>query len=183
MLKKPTNPNSSILLESSLQGFFFDRLCEMNEQSTNPLPKEALYYSSLVMDRLGESENYFAVEDGKVRDKILGTKLLETNQMDKQNKKRTLQDIGDTALILCGYFSDSLNKKIVDPSYYQILGISAYNRLDSLIPEVYEIPEFFHKIAQWFHHLTMLISLVANDFVKQPEPVSIVISDLKKIRA
>ena len=46
--------------------------------------------------------NYFENVEGKVREKVLGVKLLECQELPNESKKRTLQDIGDTALFLCG---------------------------------------------------------------------------------
>ncbi|MCR9202984.1 MAG: hypothetical protein NXH75_00290 [Halobacteriovoraceae bacterium] len=154
--------NRDFVLESSLQSYFYSQLQEFNEKSTQPLPNEAIYYSSLVMDRFGESGNYFEVIEGKVRDKILGMKLLETHNMNKEERKRTLKDIGDTALVICGFFSDSLNRKIIDTSYYQELGQTAYQRLNTVIPTAYDVPAFFEQLSLRFSRLTTVMSLVSE---------------------
>ena len=97
--------NSEITLEPSLQSFFFDELVAVNNKSTNPLPTEAIYYSSNVLDKFGESVNFFELDEGRVREKILGLKLLESGQMIRSQQKKVLKDIGDTALFICGFFS------------------------------------------------------------------------------
>lgn len=137
------------------------------------LPKEALIYSSMVMDRFGESGQYFEFSEGKAQDKILGTKLLSTDNMNKESKKRALKDIGDMSLCLCGFFSDSLNKKIVDTRYYQDLGKIAYERLDSIVPHFYDIPSFFRLIAESLSNIVMVMNLVAENHFSNslsPEP-------------
>lgn len=153
--------SKDFVLESSLQSYFYTQLQEFNEKSVEPLPNEAIYYSSLVMDRFGDSGNYFEIIEGKVRDKILGIKLLESSNMNKEERKRTLKDIGDTALIICGFFSDSLNKKIIDTNYYQELGQTAYRRLNTVIPTAYDVPSFFDQISMRFSRLTTVMSLVS----------------------
>jgi hypothetical protein len=160
---KSNGESSGLVLETSLQGFFYDQLTEFNKKSTDPLPNEAIFYSSLVMDKFGEAQNLFEVNDeGKIQDKVLGVKLLECTHFPKEKQKRVLKDVGDTALLLCGYFSDSLNKKLVDTRYYQDLGQIAYCRLDSMVPQAYEVPAFYKNISTYFQKLTIMMNLVSE---------------------
>ncbi|GAB4016326.1 MAG: hypothetical protein Fur0010_16070 [Bdellovibrio sp.] len=179
-----SKPNSDLVLESSLQFYFYDQLQEVNSKSTRPLPTETIYYSSIVMDRFGESSEFFEVVEGKVREKILGMKLLEANNMSKEQQKRTLKDIGDTALLVCGYFSDSLNKKIVDTRYYQELGQIAYQRLDSFIPSFYEVNSFYKLLSSSFESVTMLMGIVSKRMMSQSlqDEAILVIGDPSKLK-
>lgn len=153
----------NLILESSLQSFFFDQLSDLNKKSSSPLPGETIYYSSLIMDRFGEAVEYFEVsEDGKVRDKTLGVKLLEAYSLGRTTQKRVYRDIGDTALFLCGYFSESLNKKIIDTSYYQEVGQIAYNRLNNIVPKAYEVPKFFGMLSDTFEKVAMMMNVVSK---------------------
>ena len=99
----------SLVLETSLQSFFYDQLMNLNNKTATPLSNESIYYSSIVMDKFSHSKLYFETLDGKVREKTLGKKLLECAHLSKPSQKRELRDIGDTALLLCGFFSQSLN--------------------------------------------------------------------------
>lgn len=154
---------SKVFLETSLQSFFYTELQDFNEKSLDPLPNETIYYSSLVMDKFGEAGKYFETQDGKVRDKILGTKLLKASTLpSKEERKRELKDIGDTALLICGFFSDSLNKKIIDTKYYQELGQVAYRQLNSVVPAAYDIPSFFDVISSRFDQIASVMSLVSE---------------------
>jgi len=142
-MTKDSTSGQELILETSLQTFFFDELTQVNQKSSRPLPRETVHYSSIVLDQYGESGKYFETVEGKVRDKVLGLKLLETCHMSRSKQVRALRDIGDTALFLCGFFSDSLNSKIIDTSYYQQVGCSAYRKLNHLVPEFYETPSFY----------------------------------------
>ncbi|MCO4792909.1 MAG: hypothetical protein KC493_04305 [Bacteriovoracaceae bacterium] len=176
----------NLILESSLQTYFFDQLSDLNKKSTNPLPGETIYYSSLVMDRFGESIQYFEhTEDGKVRDKTLGLKLLETASMTRTNQKRMYRDIGDTALFLCGYFSESLNKKIIDTKYYQEIGQIAYSRLNTIVPQVYQIPKFFDLLSNTFDKITLMMNVVSkqNNMDGVNNEMILFVSDKNKIKA
>lgn len=158
----PMTQASNLFLENSLQVFFYDLLIEANKKSTTPLPNEIIYYASLVMDQFGSSNRYFEEIDGKIREKILGIKLLESYQLSKDKQKMAVKDIGETALFLCGYFYNSFNKKIIDTKYYNDIGILAYSRLNSFVPRAYDTPDFFNKMSKHFHQVTSLISLISD---------------------
>ena len=183
--KKSSEQLSSLVTDTSLQGYFLDQLTEVNQKSTVKLPQEALIYSSMVMDRFGESGQYFEVIEGKPQEKVLGTKLLSIDNMNKEAKKRALRDIGDTSLCLCGFFSDSLNRKIVDSRYYRELGVIAYQRLNSIVPDYYDIPSFFKIISESLNSIIMMMNLVAqrhfsSELELQP---AMIVSDYSKIKA
>jgi len=151
-----------LILESSLQVFFYDHLQEFNKKSLSPLRNETIYYSSLVMDHFGESSKFFEQVDGKSREKILGMKYLEAGHLPKEKRKLAMKDIAETSLLVCGFFSDSLNKKIIDTKYYQDLGMMAYASLNALVPNAYDVPSFYKQMANSFSSVTLLMSLVAK---------------------
>lgn len=153
-----------IFLEHSLQAFFFDQLNDLNKKSSQPLPNEMIYYSSLVMDKFGDSSKYFSVgEDGSVNEKILGLKYLEASQKSSSQKKVELKEIGDTALFLCGFFSESVSRKITDISYYQGLGRTAYHQLNNIVPEVFEVPDFYARVSDFFEQLIALMTILTSE--------------------
>ena len=159
----PKNPErQNVVLETTLQGYFFEELKKINDKSSHPLPQQTILYSSLVMSNMGESKKYFDTTEGKVREKILGVKLMQSCQMPIEQRKRVLRDVGDTSLLLCGYFFKSVTNKIVDISYYQELGKTAYRRLDSIVPEMYDTHSFYNILAEFFDNITAIISIIAN---------------------
>ena len=168
-MTKHDQKSAKVILETSLQSFFYTELQEFNEKALEPLPNEAIYYSSLVMDHFGEASRYFDNREGKLKNKVLGTKFLECSNLPKEERKRELKDIGDTALFICGYFSASLNNKIIDVRYYQELGQMAYRQLNNVIPTAYDVPSFFDVLSFRFEKLAQVIGLVSektlgNDF-------------------
>lgn len=163
-----TSP-SKLLMGTSLQGYFYDQLQSINSKSTDPLSNETIYYSSMVMDRLGESKKYFETSEGRVSNKILGMKLMESSKLSGKKQIRMLQDIGETSLLLCGYFSESLNRKLVDTKYYSQIGIIAYARLNACVPDAYRVPAFFKQVSNTFTNITMMINLVAEKSFAQDE--------------
>lgn len=153
----------TIITVPDLQSFFFQSLDELNNKAVCPVPQETIFYSSRVLDKLSLSASYFEEEDGRLREKILGTKLLEALTLNRDEQRRVYQEVGDAALMVCGYFAESVTRKrILDTSYYQQLGHTAYSRLNGLVPRHMDMPSFFGVLASSFVNLTTLIGMLAS---------------------
>ena len=161
---------SKLILDANLQVFFYEHLQDFNNRSFTPLPTETIFYSSLVMDSFGNSEKFYEQVNGKAREKILGIKLMESSQFSREMQKTVLKDIAEMSLLICGYFYDSLNKKIIDVRYYEEIGKIAYTRLDSFCPNAYDVPAFYNKMASSFSDVTMLMSLVSKKYSADSDP-------------
>lgn len=153
---------NKIILSASLKGFFFEGLNDLNKKSLCPVPESVIYYSSNVLDKFALSSDFFETSEGKVREKILGTKLLEATQMSREEQKKIYKEVGDMSLLVCGYFSESVNKKIVDTHYYAQLGKMAYSHLNHVIPNFMDIPSFYGMVSTCFESLTTLMMILAS---------------------
>jgi hypothetical protein len=162
--------DTKLLLGTSLQGFFYDHLDQFNKKLMNPLGQETIFYSSLVMDAYGESAKFFEQDNDRTREKILGIKLMESTQLSREKQKQVLKDIAETSLLICGYFNDSFNKKILDAKYYEDIGKMAYARLNAFAPEAYDVPFFYKKMATEFSDVTLLMNLVAKKYSHESDP-------------
>jgi hypothetical protein len=171
---------SGIITVPSLSSYFFESLLEVNRESVCPVLEETLLYSSDVLEKFSSSEEFFEVNEGKVREKILGEKLLKATAEPFEIQKAIYKDIGDTSLFLCGYFGEATNKRIVDRSYYRNLGITAFSRLNSLIPRALDIPSFFNVLATSFEPITTIISEVAAQDASDPQR-HLIIEKMKKV--
>lgn len=154
--------HQKIILSTNLKGFFFEGLSELNKKSLCPIPESVIYYSSDVLDKFALSEDFFDISEGKVREKILGMKLLEASQCTREEQKRIYKEVGDMSLLVCGYFSESVNKKIVDTQYYAQLGKMAYSHLNSATPSFLDIPSFYAMVSTCFESLTTLMMVLAS---------------------
>ena len=173
--------DSKLILDANLQVFFYEHLQDFNSRSLSPLPTETIFYSSQVMDNFGNSNKFFEQVDGKAREKILGIKLMESSQFPREMQKTILKDIAEMSLLVCGYFYDSLNKKIIDVKYYEDIGRIAYSKLDSFCPSLYEVPSFYNNMASSFSDVTMLMSLVSKKYSDNSDPAMpwLIIKDRK----
>ncbi len=157
-----TMSQRKIITASTLQGFFFEGLNELNKKSLCPIPESIIFYSSEVLDKFALSQDFFEVTDGKVRHKILGMKLLEAMQMSREDQRKTYKEVADMSLLVCGYFAESVNKKIVDTHYYAQLGKMAYGHLNNVSPPFLDIPCFYGMVSTCFEPMTTLMANFAS---------------------
>jgi hypothetical protein len=153
---------NKIILSANLKGFFFEGLSEINKKSLCPVPESIIYYSSDVLDKFALSQDFFETSEGKVREKILGMKLLKASESNRDEQKKIYKEVGDMSLLVCGYFSESVNKKIVDKEYYAQLGKMAFSHLNNVSPVFLDIPSFYAMVATCFESMTTLMTLFAN---------------------
>ncbi len=128
------------------------------------MPIETIYYSSYVLNKYSVSQNYFEESEGVLKEKILGLKLLESNQANSSERKEKLKDIGDTTLCLLGVFSDSVNKKILDEKYYANIGMTAYKQLNSIEPNYLDVPNFYENLSGRYFKIVEFLSIFTRDF-------------------
>jgi hypothetical protein len=149
---------SKILIQANLKAYFYKQLYEINKNLNCPVPEFTLRYVSETMEKMALSQNYFETSEGKISEKVLGVKLLESASLEKNERKLILKDIGDTALLTSSYFFESINKKLLDERYYIQLGKTAYMKANELIPRSFDIPNFFEIIATSFERLVEIIN-------------------------
>lgn len=152
-----------IILQTNLKGYFFDGLNSLNKKSLCPVPESIIFYSSDVLDKFALSQDFFDVSEGKVREKILGIKLLEAAQMNREDQRRVYKEVADMSLLVCGYFAESTHKKLVDTNYYAQIGKTAYSHLNSMSPRFLDIPSFYQMVATCFESMTTLMSILASE--------------------
>ena len=153
---------NQIILSESLKSYFFQQLRDLNCRSLCPVPEETIYYTSEVLEGCAFSSQFFNFEDGKAKSKILGMKLLEASALSGEVKKRTYKEIGDTALVMTGYFSKSINDKILGNDYYLRIGQMAYEKLNSAQPSCFDIPSFYKIMATCFENLAQMMSIIMD---------------------
>ena len=78
----------------------------------------------------------------------LAVRLAHALERGGAQQRSSLKQIGDCSLFISGFFSDSLNRKLVDVDYYVSIGGCAYNALsrnetDTFSPVFAELAEKF----------------------------------------
>jgi len=71
----------------------------------------------------------FVTAGGSLDDEPLALRLAKALQTGGVRQREGLRQIGDLSLFISGFFSDSLNRRLVDVDYYVALGGYAYGSL------------------------------------------------------
>jgi hypothetical protein len=96
------------------------------------------------------------------RTKTLAELFLEAQTAESHSKISLLKKLGDRTLYVSGFFSDSLNRSLVDLDYYKTMGVSAYYSLSDLVSESTSA-KVYHEIACKFTELTDLLTLISQE--------------------
>ena len=105
--------------------------------------------------------------DAHTDDTPLAVRLAHALEAGAVRQRATLKEIGDVALFVSGFFSDSLNRKLVDVDYYVSIGGRAYNVLsrvetDTFSPVFAELGEKFVGFVDVLAEISERTSCTSN---------------------
>jgi hypothetical protein len=126
------NPSDRLVVESSMAGFFQGLVSDAVENQQADISEEATCYVVNLLAAFAHSDKLFEnTQEGLMIQPLalLYGEALEAPNAEKRN--HALRRLGDVALFICGIFSDSLNRKVVDVDYYITMGGSAYGSISS----------------------------------------------------
>jgi hypothetical protein len=84
-------------------------------------------------------------------------------QSSRYERARLLRLMGDTALFVSGFFSDSLSRRLVDLDYYRSMGGHAYARLTREEEPVVFGSDVFSELAGRFAEFADLLAEVSDN--------------------
>lgn len=145
---------------TDLRGFFYEGLSRLNNKSLAPVCDEIVIYSSDVLEKHALNANLYK--------EALGLNFLKAELMEYEQKKKVYKDVADTALVLVGYFSQSINSKLISHDYYIQIGQMAYQRMDSIYPDYLDIPGFYKRLSCSFEGLTTLLKVYSKNNEQDP---------------
>jgi hypothetical protein len=97
----------------------------------------------------------------------LALRLAQALESGGAQQRSSLKQIGDCSLFISGFFSDSLNRKLVDVDYYVSIGGCAYNALsrnegDTFSPVFAELAEKFVGFVDVLSEVSERTSCASN---------------------
>jgi len=109
------------------------------------------------------TDNLWAEEDasGKKQSKMLAEILLSATQSEPRAKIKKLKQLGDHSLYVSGFFSDSLQRKIIDVDYYVDMGRTAYDTLAGTVDED-TFSALYREMAQKFLVIVDVLTIISN---------------------
>jgi hypothetical protein len=119
----------------------------------------SFYVVQLLAGFLQRPENY---DDGP-----LALRLAQALESGGMRQRASLKQIGDLSLFISGFFSESLNRKLVDVDYYASIGGRAYHALsrvetDTFSPVFAELGEKFVDFVDVLSEVSERTSCATN---------------------
>ena len=128
------------------------------------IPSNALieFYLVNLLQEFKKTEKLFCAEGNQVVEKPLATLLAEALSGDRNTRILYLKKLGDLALYISGFFSESLPRKLVDLDYYIRMGGGAYKSLSDILREQKTFAELYGELSQSFPNWVTIISQIAQ---------------------
>lgn len=100
-------------------------------------------------------------QDGSRRPSTMAEMWLSAPHLTLSERTELLKQMGDRALYISGFFSESLQRKIVDVDYYAEMGGAAYARLaDSIREDTHA--HIYRLISRRFNEFADVLSYVSQ---------------------
>jgi len=99
-----------------------------------------------------------------VNEEPLALKLVQADRAEPLDRVRLLKETGDTALYVCGFFAESLSRRLLSVDYYVELGGTAYRKLvqaGRLVSEV--VRSVFDELAAEFPRIVEVLAAARSD--------------------
>jgi hypothetical protein len=160
----------NILTTTDLTAYFYVELERINNKQVVPLHTNVILYCSDLLSEFALINKLYDEKEDKYHERIMGLSLLTVNNFDEKNKFKKLKEIADTSLMLCGYFVESLDKKILGINYYKKIGMFSYLELDKISPEYRDQPSFFRNMANTYEFIIKTFQILKATQSHQNNP-------------
>ena len=152
--------------QETLQSFFSDCLSKAAQNQRLTLNDVTqIYVIHLLQKALDTSKILASPDSGEVEEPLALLLGRAASAESLPVKLAMLRQIGDRALFLSGFFSDSFHRKAVDIDYYIAMGGHAYRRASGLVESRYQdklFPEVFSELSEKFRPLVDVISEISE---------------------
>jgi hypothetical protein len=96
----------------------------------------------------------------------LALALARSRHAPGAEKAKALRSVGDTTLMLAGFFADSLRRSAIDENYYIAIGASAYGEAASLLRLATprrELGETLEEMSAYFPRLAPALAAIGEE--------------------
>ena len=128
--------NEQVIPQVNIQEYFREVVASALANQKKEADEETVFYVVNLLAYFIRTERLFIdTEEGVMLQPLAQIYAEAVNATSTEEQSRSLQRLGDVALLIAGVFSDSLNRKLVDVDYYIAMGGSAYGHLADLIKD------------------------------------------------
>ncbi|MBL8923823.1 MAG: hypothetical protein JNJ54_33515 [Myxococcaceae bacterium] len=148
---------SQLVLSGSLKEFFKLLLEEVIQRQRVSLAEVTEFYVVNLLSEFAAAEKLFTQElDGRKEAEPLALLYTRALQQDRDQRIRTLRQLGDQSLYTAGFFQQSLADRVVGPDYYMQMGRKAYAAIVDLAPS----SAFSHVYMELDQKFTTLVEVL-----------------------
>jgi hypothetical protein len=148
--------DSGGIVEKSLRDYFLGLVSEAAKTHNDVFSPQAVHYVTDVLVHFHETARLFVQTGSRVP--VMAEMLSHALEADFYRRIVLLRQMGDTSLMVSGFFPEAVTRRSVDLGYYQQMGEIAYSQLGSMSGE----PSVFDELSERFRELSGLINDVAD---------------------
>jgi hypothetical protein len=142
-----------VISRDSVDSFFREAVVEALDHQEVEATEHAEYYLVSLLSEFSRTS---------ITDEPLGMKLVQGTQGTPEQRFRTLKQVGDTSLYVTGFFCESLERKLVDATYYIGLGEAAYTELACQLSGPSAFQQVYGELADKFPQFVEVLQLVRS---------------------
>lgn len=163
-----TTGQATIAPAASVREFFQEMLdSAMTRQRIDVAEETGVYLVELLSAFTNAERLFVRDEDGHLGQEPLAFILKRAIEAPREERVRHLRRLGDTALYVSGFFSDSLAGKLVDVDYYARMGGRAYDALSDMTGPgarlvFNELATKFLRIVDIFNEISERSAITSN---------------------
>jgi hypothetical protein len=150
------SPRDKTLNDADLHRFFREMLCEVVTEQKDVFSHHVMGYVTDLLVSFHETARLFAEKEKRVP--VLADMMSEALEADHHKRVSILRQMGDTSLIVSGYFPEAVTRRMVTLDYYRKMGKAAYSHLDTLTQPA----GIFYELSDRFLPLSELINRVSE---------------------
>ncbi len=125
-----------------------DVLKNVDQFEIHPFSK--VYLLDLLNNFLHVDSLFTKNVNGKIESKMLSELFFESQALESTIKIQKLKKLAETTLYVSGFFASSLNRKIVNQSYYVQVGAMVYSSLSSAVDSDQKTGDLYKHFAHHF---------------------------------
>jgi hypothetical protein len=146
------------------QDYFFELVEESCVKLNSDLKEPSRRYLSRLLEFYLDARNLHdpqVNELGERQPTMLSEMLLQSQHLGPAARFELLKKLGDRTLYVSGFFSESLNRKIIDIDFYKDIGETAYYSLSNSVREE-ELSFVFRNLSAKFTQHSDVLNYISE---------------------
>lgn len=147
---------TTLILQPTDTSQWYTLIIEAQSKSQIILPEDTESYLVFLLMRSSTNTIWL--------DAIIGMDYMLALQEKGEKQKNLLMNVGDTSLLLSGFFPEFVHKYQLDPKYYAEIGQLAYSRLGAFPDESKQ--KIFNALSEHFLDLSKVLQTAKKNLVQ-----------------